>query len=190
MIRIKWIATALALTLLALPGAALAQGGAAGDQYTEQVPNAAGGNGSGGGGDLDGSAAGTGSGSGSGGGNGAPLGSATVDRFNKGGADGNAAADLAGKTAPDSAALNDSAAQAQAGSTADTGSVFGASGDSAGSDDGMGIWLPIILALVLLGGLGYAWKRRRDDSSGTPGGRTASTGSLRDRFRSILPGRS
>jgi len=192
MVRFTGIATALTFALLALPGLASGQG-AAGDQYTEQIPNAAGG----GNGDIDGSASGgstdSGGGSGSGatatggGGNGGPLGSATVDKFAQGGSDGKEAAGLAGSTAPDSAALNDAAAAAQAGTSEGSTSVFDARGDTSSSDDGIGVALPIILAIVLLGGIAYAWRRRRGDSDGTGG---QSTSSLRDRFRSSLPGRS
>ena len=172
--RFKWIATALTLTLLALPGAALAGGGAAGDQYTEQVPNAAGGNG--GNGDVDGSSSLLGRRHLSSAtrarprpapANGGPLNSKSVNKFEKkGGSDGAAAANLAGKTAPDSQALTTppppprTARRARASSTL---RVPPRAPTTAWESA-----LPIILALILLGGLGYAWFRRRGDSDDGP----------------------
>lgn len=176
-------AAALLIAVVAFPSSALAQG-AAGDQYTEQVPDAdgsAGGSppaieevpdagessGSGGGGSGPSSGGGGADGSGSG-----ALSPSTINEFEQGGDEGSAAADLAQRTAPESKALDHAGRQAQAGGL-DPGAASGAgvfdSVQDDGGSNGMGVALPILLAAALLAAGAYWFIRRRNQRT-APGG--------------------
>lgn len=176
--------TVISAALLA-PGSALAQG-AAGDQYTEQIPKAGNDSGSdgvmgGGGGNAGSASNGTpdggsddetstgGASAGEGTSSGGPaISSNTANKFEKD-PDGAAAAGLAQSTAPDSEALRDAAAQAQSGVDDTSSTTFGST--TAGEDGGPGVGL-VILAIVLaataaLGAIYWLWRRRRDRSPRT-----------------------
>lgn len=144
------ILTSLAvLVLLAVPATAAAQapGGNAGvDEYTETIP---GGGGSSPSADRDGS------------GPGGPLSPAQVAALEAEGADGAAAAALAQSTGPDRAQQGTERSNGEPAGDSAGGSIPGALGDAAsGSDDGMGVALPIILSLALLAALGFVVARR------------------------------
>lgn len=183
--RFKWMTLALISAALLAPGSALAQqGGAAGDQYTEQIPTAGpdetgsgvtgnddGGSAGGGGnetvsnGDTSAGGSSTESGAGSGG---SAITSDTANKFQKD-PDGEAAAGLAQSGAPDSEALNEAALRAQSGADDTGSSTFGAT--TAEDDGGPGVGL-LILAIVLaataaLGAIYWLWRRRQDRSPRT-----------------------
>lgn len=180
------LALVLAATLMtavaAFPSSALAQG-AAGDQYTEQVPDADGspedvpddGTSNPGGEGGPSPSGGSGDDPGSGGSGSGALTPSTINEFDQGGSDGSAAADLAQETAPDSAPLDEAVQQAGAGGLdsgeARGGGVFDSAQDDGGSS-GMGIVLPIILGAALLAAAAYWFARRRNGRAAA--GETAS----------------
>lgn len=196
----RWITMALIAAALLVPGSGLAQGGAAEDQYTEQIPTAGsdpgtegdgGGSASGGGSDgssglegapgigdpsADGSEASSGNSSGAGtdtpSSGGGPLSPETVKKLGKD-PDGGAAAGLAKDTAPDSEATREAALQAQAGD--EEVSTFGTTSEESESGVGMGVILLIILgATALIGAAYWTWRRRQDRDS-RPGKSSPST---------------
>lgn len=150
------------VALLVIPGTATAQGpgGNAGvDEYTETVPA--------GGGSNPSSDPG---GGGSGGSGEDALTPAQVAALEEQGPDGAAAAQLAQSTGPDRASDQRSGDNSGGVSTQPSGEsgIVGALGDAAdGSESGMGVALPIILGVALLGALGFLVARR---SGGTPTG--------------------
>ena len=208
--RFKWIALAVTATVLLLPGSGLAQGGAAGDQYQEQVPTAgnnsnggdnSSGGGSGGGGTSSsggggGSSSSTG-GSSSGGGTATPTGTATPSgtssvggtldpktqrklNNNKDG-DGSGAADYAQGSAPNSKALRKAAREAQSGTADSSTGVFGSAVGDNGSGGGVGLLvLLLVLGATALAGAGY-WAWQRRQPAAAPG----TAGPDRKRFRGL-----
>ena len=140
-------------------------GNSGADQYAEGVPGADGNNPANGG-SSDGGSEGSGE-------TGAGLPSQVVDELEESGADGAAAVSALGSSTPEKAdgagKKGPTGVDAEAGSGLGTGeadSAQGALGDLAdavvaGSDEGMGAFLPILLALVLLLGLTLAFLRRR-----------------------------
>ena len=160
---VRRIVITVTLLAMALPAAAGAQdvpsGNSGIDQYRESVPavggnkptgpNSSGGGKSSGGGNTSGTGSASGSGAASGG---APN---TAQGVEKLGPDGQAA-EAAAATAP-----NSPPGQGGFASPSST------SGDSGDSGPGMGVVLPIILALALAGALTFAVLRRR---RGTPPG--------------------
>lgn len=173
--------TVLAGALIA-PAVALAQG-AAGDQYTEQPPTAGtdGSDGAGGFAADSDSAGGSDPTSGSpdptsgspdpatapaeGPATSAgPLTEETARNFDKK-PDGQAAANLAQKSAPDSDALRDAALQAQSSSGDGGTESFGATSSDEGTGVGVGLVMLLIavVAITLAGGAYWFWRRRQDE---------------------------
>ena len=143
------IALLAIFALFAVPGAAFAQGPGGADEYTETLPGAGGNQQSGSG----------------------PLTPDEVEALEAQGPDGAAAAEAAQATGPDATAGvggEDTAAGDGDGSSAaaSDGESGGAGitelvGDVAGgSDDGMGPVLPIVLAVALIGAVGFLIARR------------------------------
>lgn len=165
------ITTAFAIAALALPAAASAQetippGNSGADEYTEGVPGPGGEQAGGGGGDGSEPSQ--------------TLPPSTSDDLSSLGSDGASAANLAQSTAPDSEALRDRLAKSngegnEAGSapaapqpSADDGSVLGDALNSVtatGEDEGLGIWLPILLVSALLIVVATALVRRGRDGT-------------------------
>jgi hypothetical protein len=150
--RLTWVLLGLAASvLLAAPSAALAVPGTAPpgvselDQYSETLLGAGGEN------TIDPSR---------GGGEGV-LSPSTERQLQQLGPDGRAAARLAQATAP----RGDSGTR---GGNGDSGSAFGALSDalSGAGDDGLGIFLPLILAAVAAAGLLFVLLRRRAGQTG------------------------
>lgn len=154
--RIPTLLTTLAFAILlaAAPSALAATtppGNSGVDQYTETYPTAAGGQGTGGG---------------HGGSPSQTLGHQTARQFAEAGPAGQAAADLAAKTAPPAAERR--APDSGAADSGDSGSggsqgPLGALEHAVGSSDegGMGVLLPMALAATLLAGLAFLVARRR-----------------------------
>jgi hypothetical protein len=176
-IRAITLAFLALLATLLLPAVAGAQGNAGIDQYTETPPTADG--------ESDGAAfgaSGNGGGSGSGaegeGGGGEPLPADTRDALESLGSDGAAAADIAEATAPSSGSGADGGERGGFEASRPTGEGSGGgSGDGiggvvdalAGSDsEGLGVTLPLILLLSLLGVLGLVVSRSRTGDPRTP----------------------
>lgn len=160
------ITTVFVIAALALPTAASAQetippGNSGADEYTEGVPGAGGEQSGGGGGDGSEPSQ--------------TLPPSASEDLNSLGSDGASAASLAQSTAPDSQALRDRLAKSKGAGEetgtapaapqqgADDGSVLGDALNSVtatGDDEGLGIWLPILLVSALLVVVGTALARR------------------------------
>jgi hypothetical protein len=150
--RVLTIVLAAALVAVVAPSMALGQSNAGIDEYTEEVPGAGGGNPThgGGGGGEDPSTGG-------------PLSPAEVSSLEELGADGAAAAELAQASGP----RDDGGTPGVAASPDDSSGVADVVGDLAGdSDEGIGIMLPVVLALTLLAAVGFVLVRRH---GGRPG---------------------
>jgi hypothetical protein len=170
MVMKKLAAVLVALVIVALPAMASAQGGSGIDEYTEDVPGGGGG---------------TPSNDGNGGG--APLPGASQDALQEQGTDGAAAAELAESTGPgngsgggggEGGGTGSDSGSGPAGSPTNPASTGG--GDSSGSgiddvvvelaggsEDGMGILLPIILGSVLVAAVAFVLIRRGGGSPGS-----------------------
>ena len=175
----RFLSILVAVVALTLPAAAPAQDNSSVDQYTESPPSATGNDGSGPG---DGSTGGrndsghndAGGAGGSGSAGGGSLPPATQEALEALGPDGSAAAGLAGD-GPRAARSEDGAkrprgndqgpARAGAGverATPDDGEFDTVLSSLTGSgDDGLGIWLPILLGLSLLSAIALMVARRR-----------------------------
>ena len=151
--RVVTVLAAAALAALALPSLAMAQGNSGVDEYEEVLPSP-GGEGN----DSDSGQPGADDSSG-------PLTPEQVAALEEEGADGEAAAAPAqGNGADrDTGSGGDSANTTPAGSGADDDSgVAGVVGDLAsGSDDGMGVVLPIVLVVAALAAIAFFAVRRR-----------------------------
>ena len=145
------------------------------DQYIESSPSAEGNEPTGGGGSQNGG----GGGGGGGGGDSPVLTPEQSENLAGQGADGAGVANLTEATAPPGGsrdagsgsgaggdAGNSQGSSGGAGSNSDTGSssggLAGAFDAVAGSDDGLGIALPLILAAVAVAGIAIGWRRRAD----------------------------
>jgi len=155
------------LIALALPGAAVGQG-SGGDVYEEDVPGAGGNQPSSGNNGDNGSG---------GGGSALPSDSGSQSGLAAKGEDGAAAAELAQSTSPggsgSSATGGDDGTSLSGGeAAADPDTESSGPGGVAvdllgGSDDGMGLLLPIILASVLVAGAAFVLIRRSGGSTGS-----------------------
>lgn len=163
--------------MCAFPGVALGQGSGA-DEYTENIP--------GGGGNTPTNNNGNGSGGGSDGG-GSPLPQGAQEALAQQGSDGAAAANLAAETGPNRNATSGKQGGGSGGDGAG-GGLSGGEGSSlstptksdsggsgigevvgelaGGSDDGMGILLPIILGSVLVAAVAFVLIRRTGGPAG------------------------
>ena len=145
--RVLTVLIVAALGVCLPPAAALGQGGGV-DEYTEQLPGAGGGKPTSGGGDDENSTGG------------GPLSPAAVDSLDELGSDGTAAAELAQTSGPGTAQSpgdsggSDAAVPDETSGAVDVGNLAGDSGD------GVGIALPIVLALILLAAVGFVIVRR------------------------------
>ncbi len=155
------------LAALALPGLAAGQG-SGGDAYSEDIPGAGGNQPSNG----DNGANGSGGDSG-----GSAVPSDTDSGLAAEGEDGAAAAELAQATKPDGSGTSatngvdgtaSSGGNAAAAPDSDNSGIGAVVSDLAGgSDDGMGVLLPIILGSVLIAGAAFVYLRRTGGSTGS-----------------------
>jgi hypothetical protein len=163
-VRVRGITVSLTLLALALPAAAGAQdvpsGNSGIDQYRESIPGVGGNKPTGPG------ASGTGKS-----GTGAATGQSGTGAVTGGSGNSPSTAQSLEKLGPDGKGAAEAAAATNPGGSQDQGSGFASpsptSGDSGDSGPGMGVALPIILALVLAGAVTLAVLRRR---RGTPPG--------------------
>jgi hypothetical protein len=146
---------AAVLVALVVPAVSLGQGNAGVDEYTEEVPGAGGGKPSSGntGGEDDPTLG--------------PLTPAQVSALDEAGIDGTAAAALAQATGPAGGDQGNGGTPDDLGPVDDSSGVADVVGDLAGdSESGIGIMLPIVLALTLLAAVGFVLARRH---GGRPG---------------------
>ena len=154
--RVVTVLAAAALGMMALPSLAMAQGNSGVDEYEEVLPSPGGG-----GNDSDSGESATDDSS-------APLTPEQVAAPEEEGADGeSAAAPAQGNGADrDSGSGGDPASQTPAAPADDSG-VADVVGDLAsGSDDGMGIGLPIVLAVAALAAIAFFAARRSRGRTG------------------------
>ena len=148
--RVITILTAAALVAASLPALAMAQGNSGVDEYEEVLPNPGGGNDSDAGDNVGDDSSG-------------PLTPEQASALEEQGSDGAAAPAQESGGAGNASSATDSADTSSGASSSDDDSgVASVVGDLAsGSDDGMGIVLPIVLVVAVVAAVGFLFARRR-----------------------------
>jgi hypothetical protein len=144
--RVITVLTLAALAAASLPALATAQSNSGVDEYEEVLPNPGGGDNQGGGNDDS-----TGA-----------LSPDQVNDFEEAGPDGAATAELTQESTPESSSPSGGAANGTNSSSGDdSDGVVEVVGDLAGgSDDGMGLLLPIVLGIAAVAAAGFVIARR------------------------------
>ena len=141
--RVRLVVAAGAVLAIALPAGAAGQtdGNSQVDQYSEAAPGAENG--------------GTGQ---------KQLPEAAAQELRGQGADGQAVEGLAEGTSPTGS--GEGAGDEESGDAEDDGAAAGVADAAGGSDDGMGFVLPLLIGVVLAGGIAFLVIRRREGQSG------------------------